>query len=138
MKTSDNTILITGGGTGIGLALAEQFIKLGNDVIICGRRQNKLKEVSRNLPGIHFKVCDLTKTDERKILADWTIENFPGINILINNAGIQNNHNLKEQIDIEAVKQECEINFVAPVHLSNLFVEYFTKQNNPAIINITS
>jgi uncharacterized oxidoreductase len=138
MKTSENTILVTGGATGIGLALAEQFIKLGNEVIICGRREDKLKEASRKLPGIHFKVCDLTNPDERKILTDWTMENFPGINILINNAGIQNNYNLKETLDIESVKQECEINFIAPVHLSNLFVVYFTRQNNCAIINITS
>lgn len=138
MKTTGNTILITGGATGIGLALAEQFIKLGNNVIICGRREYKLKEASQKLPGIHIKVCDLTKTEARKKLADWTINNFPGINILINNAGIQNSFNLKEPVDMDAVKQECEINFIAPIHMSNLFVEHFKRQDNPAIINISS
>jgi uncharacterized oxidoreductase len=138
MKTKDNTILITGGATGIGLALAERLSKLGNEIIICGRRENKLIEACQKLPGTHYMVCDLSKSDERKKLADWTTNCFPGINMLINNAGIQNYYNLKEPLDMEAIKQECEINFIAPVHLSNLFVEHFKRQNNPAIINITS
>jgi uncharacterized oxidoreductase len=138
MKTSDNTILITGGATGIGLALAEQFIKLGNEVIICGRRENKLREAVQQLPGMHFMVCDLSESGNRKKLADWAAKNFPGLNILINNAGIQSYLDLKASLNIDIVKQECEINFIAPVHLSNLFFEQLKKQDNPAIINITS
>jgi uncharacterized oxidoreductase len=138
MKTSDNTVLITGGATGIGLALAEQFVKLGNNVLICGRRENKLREAVQKLPGIHFLVCDLGNSAGRKKLADWTSDNFPGMNVLINNAGIQSYLDLKAPLNIDAVRQECEINFITPVHLSNLFVGQLKKQENTAIINITS
>lgn len=138
MKTSENTVLITGGATGIGLALTEQFVKLGNEVIICGRSENKLREAVHQLPGIHFLVCDLSESMERKKLADWVATNFRGLNILINNAGIQSYLDLKAPLNMDIVKQECEINFIAPVHLSNLFLEQLIKQDNPAIINITS
>ena len=138
MQTSENTILITGGGTGIGLALAEQFVELGNNVIICGRRENKLKKALQKLPGIRSLFCDLSNSDERRKLMDWTTSNYPGLNILINNAGIQSYLNLKQPLNIDAIRQECEINLIAPVHLSNLFFEQLNKQDNPAIINITS
>jgi uncharacterized oxidoreductase len=61
MKTSNNTILITGGATGIGFALAKAFLESGNNVIICGRRENRLKEAQTKLPKLHIKVCDISK-----------------------------------------------------------------------------
>jgi uncharacterized oxidoreductase len=67
MKINDNTILITGGATGIGFALAEAFVKEDNEVIICGRREHKLKEAKTKLPQIHTKVCDLSKGKERAL-----------------------------------------------------------------------
>lgn len=138
MKTSDNTVLITGGATGIGLALAGQFVALGNEVIICGRRESKLREAVQQFPGIHYIVCDLIESVQRKELSDWAAKNFPGLNILINNAGIQSYLDLKASLNIDIVKQECEINFIAPVHLSNLFLGQLIEKDNPAIINITS
>lgn len=138
MKLSNNVILITGGATGIGLGLAEQFLSLGNTVIICGRRENKLLEAKAKFPQLNIKVCDLTSQTDREHLADWIIKKFPGINILINNAGIQNNFNLKKPIDITDVVKECETNFIAPVHLCNLFSDQLKKHSEAAIVNITS
>ncbi len=138
MQTSKNTILITGGATGIGLGLAEEFINQDNTVIICGRRENRLKEAQEKLPALHIRVCDVTKLADRENLVKWVLENFPKMNILINNAGIQNNHDLISTIDIDAVQKECVTNFIAPIHLSNLFTDHLKTQPESAIINITS
>lgn len=68
MKTKGNTIIITGGATGIGFALAQDFVKAGNRVIICGRRENRLKEAKRKLPQIETVICDVTKESDRQKL----------------------------------------------------------------------
>ena len=67
MRMSGNTVLITGGATGIGLSLAEALISAGNEVIVCGRREKKLDAARQNLPTIHTRRCDLSKVDERKV-----------------------------------------------------------------------
>ena len=92
MQTSKNTILITGGATGIGLGLAEQFLKQDNTVIICGRRENRLNEAQERLPALHIRVCDVTQLADRESLVKWVLGNFPKLNIIINNAGIQLNN----------------------------------------------
>ena len=75
MQISGNKILITGGGSGIGLGLTERFIKEGNSVIICGRRESVLKEVSKKFPDVIIKNCDLSNEEERIDLYNWIIEN---------------------------------------------------------------
>jgi|GEM_PF-863496 len=89
MRTKYNTILITGGATGIGFALAEAFVKAGNKVLICGRREAKLKEARGKLPQIQTIPCDLLKKEDRESFCDWVIDNHEDLNILVNNAGIQ-------------------------------------------------
>jgi len=137
MKISGNTILITGGATGIGLALAEEFVN-GNEVIICGRRKNTLEEAKKKLPKLHIKECDLTKPEERKALFDYVTSNFRNFNILVNNAGIQRRIDLKKGIDALQGEDEIEINFKAPVQLSALFIPFLLKQKEAAIINVSS
>ncbi|MBL4677358.1 MAG: SDR family NAD(P)-dependent oxidoreductase [Mucilaginibacter sp.] len=90
MNLSNNKILITGGATGIGLGLTERFIKEGNTVIICGRRESALKEVAAKFPQVITKVCDLANPADRTELFDWVKANHPDTNVLVNNAGIQN------------------------------------------------
>jgi len=139
MKIEGNTILITGGATGIGFSLAEAFVNAGNKVIICGRRENKLKEAKDKLPQIHTRVCDLSKEKERKSLYDWVSSNFKDINILVNNAGIQRMVNLRKvPHDLLEGEDEIEINLTAPVHLSAHFIPSLLKQKEAAIINISS
>ena len=139
MKIKGNTILITGGATGIGFALAQAFVREDNEVIICGRRENKLREAKSKLPQIHTKVCDLSKRKEREALYNWVKSNFKDLNILVNNAGIQRMVDFKKGIfNLSEGENEIDINLTAPIHLSAYFIPDLLKQKDSAIINISS
>jgi uncharacterized oxidoreductase len=139
MKTKGNTILITGGATGIGFALAETLVNAGNKAIICGRRENKLNEAKQKLPQIQIKVCDISVEKEREALFVWAKDNYPDLNVLINNAGIQRMINLKKGTqELFNGKNEIETNFVAPIYLSAYFIPWFLKKKEAAIINVSS
>jgi Short-chain dehydrogenase involved in D-alanine esterification of lipoteichoic acid and wall teichoic acid (D-alanine transfer protein) len=141
MKLSGNTILITGGGSGIGLAFAERFIKHGNQVIICGRRENVLQKAKENYPGIITRRCDLTIESERISLFDWITANYSEVNVLINNAGILQRFNvLKADVKYNwnYYSKEITANLEAPIHLSLLFAPFFAEKGAAAIINVTS
>lgn len=117
MRTKGNTILITGGNTGIGLSFAERFIKEGNSVIICGRNEQKLKDVAARFPEIHTEVCDLSKEEERVVLITRLLNKYPELNVLVNNAGVQQRFNfLKSPHAWEYYQQEIAINMEAPIH----------------------
>src|ERR1051326_9641896 len=118
MKITGNTILITGGATGIGLALAEKFSSTHNEVIICGRRKEKLEEAKQKFPGLHIKVCNVSKEAERKELIEWAIKNFPSFNVLVNNAGIQQMVLLTKEISAQNISNEVNTNLVAPIHFT--------------------
>ena len=139
MEITGNTILITGGATGIGLALAEAFLREGNEVIICGRREERLQEAKLKLPSLHVRVCDVSKDSERENLFQWATNTFPNLNLLINNAGIQKEVNLRKgTVDLSGNEDEIEINLKAPICLSILFIPHLIKQRESAIVNITS
>ena len=139
MKINGNTILITGGATGIGFELAQAFVKEGNDVIICGRREHKLKDAKSKLPQIHTRVCDLSKEKEREALYNWVKSDFKGINILVNNAGIQRMVDFKKGIiNLSEGENEIDINLTAPINLSAYFIPDLLKQKDSAIINVSS
>lgn len=139
MKTTGNTILITGGATGIGLALTEVLLNAGNEVTICGRREQKLIEAKNKLPKVHIRTCNMANPEDRKSLLEWTVMNFPQTNILVNNAGIQREIDFKRGAeDLESGEDEIEINLRAPIHLSALFIPHLLKRNEAAIINISS
>ena len=88
MNISQNKILITGGGSGIGLGLTERFIAENNSVIICGRRQKILDEVSQKYPSVITRKCDLSVAEERVELHQWIVEHHSNLSVLINNAGL--------------------------------------------------
>ncbi|MEI6508744.1 MAG: SDR family NAD(P)-dependent oxidoreductase [Bacteroidota bacterium] len=138
MNIQQNTILITGGATGLGLALAEQFLINNNTVIICGRRKDKLEEAKLQFPLLHTRVCDVSKKEERIALIDWLFKNFQQTNVFINNAGIQNYMSLTKAINLDEVTNEIETNFTAPIHFANLLLPHFLGKQNSYIINITS
>lgn len=139
MKTNGNTVLITGGATGIGFSLAEAFVNACNEVIICGRREDKLEDAKRKVPQLHTRQCDLSKEEERKSLYEWVKSNFKDINILVNNAGIQRMIDLKKGTqDLFDGEDEIEINFKAYVHMSAHFIPLFSEKKEAAIINISS
>jgi len=138
MDLTGNTILITGGTSGIGLGFAEAFLESNNQVIICGRREDRLNQIKEKHPEIITRVSDLSKNDERENLFQWVTQNYPELNILINNAGIQLKADLTQPIDMQRLESETDINFYAPVHLSSLFASHLSDQSNAAIINISS
>jgi len=138
MKTTKNTILITGGTSGIGKGFAEEFVQRDNTVIICGRREERLRQIQDQYPGVVTTICDISILEEREALYQWVIDTHPEINMLINNAGIQLPVDMTREIDIRKIKQEIEVNLVAPIHLSSLFVPRLTDKDESAIINISS
>ena len=135
MKLSGNKILITGGGTGIGLGLTERFIKENNTVIICGRRESALKEASDKFPSLITKKCDLSVEADRIGLYNWISENHGDLNVLVNNAGIQNWMSISDNEFYQKANEEININILAPIHLTKLFMNL--KSLN-TIINVTS
>jgi uncharacterized oxidoreductase len=135
MKLSNNKILITGGASGIGLALAERFIKENNTVIICGRRESALQEAKEKLTSIITRQCDLEIPGERSQLFDWIVREHPDLNVLVNNAGIQQWMSLYDEDFYAKAKQEITINIEAPVHLTSLFLQLPALHT---IMNVTS
>jgi len=135
MKITGNKILITGGATGIGLGLTERFIKEGNTVIICGRRESVLKEVSDKFPAVITKVCDLSVDAERVSLFDWVASNHSDLNVLVNNAGIQQWMNITDAGFFQKAKNEIVTNIEAPIHLTTLFMNLASLDT---IMNVTS
>src|SRR5262245_6290846 len=135
MKITNKKILITGGASGIGLALAERFIRDNNTIIICGRREEALKEASAKLPSLITRSCDLSVEKEREALYKWISEKHPDLNVLINNAGIQNWMNVTDKGFPQKARQEITINAEAPVHLCALFIQL---RSLDTIMNVTS
>ncbi|MFD1989366.1 SDR family oxidoreductase [Paenibacillus nicotianae] len=141
MQMTGNTILITGGNAGIGLAFAERFLKAGNKVIVCGRREEVLQQAQAQYPELITRVCDVEKESERIELFDWVTTHYPEVNVLVNNAGIQQRLNVltaDAKNHWSDFSKEITINIEAPVHLSILFASYFVTQQNAAIVNVTS
>ena len=138
MEFRANTVLITGGASGIGFALAERFVQAKSSVIICGRREHKLKEAQSKYPQLDIRLCNVADPAERSALFAWVAETYPSLNILINNAGIQQQIELQQMPTWEMLDEEVAINLEAPIHLSTLFIPHLLKQKRPAIINITS
>ncbi len=135
MNITNNKILITGGASGIGLGLAERFIKENNKVIICGRREEALKEAAAKFPSVITKVCDLSKEEERIELYNWVAENHSDLNVLVNNAGIQKWMNVSDNDFYQKASEEITTNALAPIHLTTLFIGL---KSLSAIINVTS
>src|SRR6187551_514406 len=120
MKLANNKILITGGGSGIGLGLTERFIQDNNTVIICGRREATLQEAKEKFPTVITKVCDLAVESDRIELYNWVSENHSDLDVLVNNAGIQNWMSLSDIDFYEKANDEITTNVLAPVHLVKL------------------
>ncbi len=135
MNLSNNTILITGGASGIGLGLTERFIQENNTVIICGRRESLLQEVAARFPAVITRVCDLSNEAERIALYQWISENHSNLNVLINNAGIQQWMNIADADFFQRAKQEIITNIEVPVHLMSLFINLPSLNT---VINVTS
>jgi len=139
MNLRNRTALITGGATGIGLALAKRFVAAGNNVIICGRRQERLDAARRELPSIITIRADVASEADRLHLFENITLNLPQVDILVNNAGIQNRPPpVTEQQDFSSYQHEIATNLEAPIHLALLFVKHLAQKSDAAIINVSS
>ncbi|MFZ3064891.1 MAG: SDR family oxidoreductase [Nitrospirota bacterium] len=135
MKTSGNVVLITGGGSGVGLALAKKFQQAGNRVIITGRNKEKLIRVKERFPEIYIEVANIAREADILRLS----ENHSDVNILINNAGVQYNYSLLKEPDAgRLIREEFDINLIGPVLLIQYFLPVLQRKNEAAIVNVTS
>jgi uncharacterized oxidoreductase len=140
MKLTGNTILITGGGTGIGLAMAGAFLERGNRVAICGRRQEKLDEACRVQPELRAYRCDVSDAAQRKGLLEAVLADGFAPNVLINNAAIMRTYDLSglQALDLQRVEGDVKTNLLAPVALIDLFLPLLLEQVAPVIMNVSS
>ena len=140
MKLTDNTIFITGGSAGIGLALAKAFYALdGNKIIICGRNLEKLQKVQQDLPNIEIIQCDISKAEDIQQCTQKLTSHFPRLNILINNAAIINTYDFFENRSALALlEKEVETNILGPMRLTHSLLPLIHRQKSAALINITT
>jgi uncharacterized oxidoreductase len=138
MKLSDQTILITGGTSGFGRLFAERLLAMGNTVLITGRDQSKLDLTRQQLPGIHTFQSDVSDPAAITDLYARVTQQFPQLNILINNAGEMRKLLVQENYELQDVTREIEINLMGPVRMVQQFLPHLLKQPTAAILNVSS
>lgn len=139
MHLTGNTILVTGGTSGIGRALAEVFHRRGNQVIIAGRRQHLLNEITAAQPGMHGMQLDVEDPRALKAFAARVREQFPELNVLINNAGISKREDLTaDTIDVSAARSIIDTNIVSALQLTAALLPTLKQQPHSTIITTTS
>jgi uncharacterized oxidoreductase len=136
MQLTGNTILITGGGSGIGLALAEEFKKLGNEVIVAGRSLEKLEHAKAK--GLHVLSVDMNEASSIQKLATDAVSKFPQLNVVIHNAGIMVNEKLTSRDNSETARQTVLTNLLGPILLTNTLLPHLMKQKASTIVTVTS
>ncbi|GAA0309029.1 SDR family oxidoreductase [Sphingomonas oligophenolica] len=138
MHMTGNTIFITGGGSGIGQGLAEAFHRLGNTVIISGRRIDRLRATIDANPGMVAVELDITDPASIKRVAAQLIEDHPALNVLINNAGIMLIDDAAGAVDEQLLVSTLTTNLAGPIRMSAALVDHLKTQPNPVIVNVTS
>ena len=133
MTPTHHTVLITGGATGIGFALAKKFHSAGNRVILVGRREEALRQAAGQLSGCLIAVADVSQETDRERL----VRDFPDVSILVNNAGVQFTQPFATQT-AEQIAQEININLTAPAQLTLAFLPILTAQREAAVVNVSS
>lgn len=137
MKTTGNTILITGGATGIGQALATRFLALGNQVIITGRRQAILDQAVAAHPGLHAMAADVADPDSVRKLAAKLTATFPTLNAVIHNAGIMQPENLLEH-ELTTAEATIATNLLGPIRLTAALLPHLLTRPDAAILTVSS
>jgi uncharacterized oxidoreductase len=138
MKTTGNTILITGGGSGIGRGLAEAFHKLGNKVIIAGRRQQVLDETTAANPGMASAVLNIEDAASIRAFAAKLTTDFPTLNVVINNAGIMRPENVLQSTDAADAEAIITTNLLGPIRLIAALLPHLHKQPQATIMTVSS
>ena len=139
MNITGNTILITGGGSGIGRGLAEALQAAGNRIIITGRRKQALEETVGANPGMAFQVLDVDDAGAIRAFAAQVVKDHPALNILINNAGIMRAENLlAEPFDLTDSEAIITTNLLGPIRLTAALLPHLRQQAQASIINVSS
>lgn len=139
MKVTDNTILITGGGSGIGRGLAEAFHALGNQVVISGRTARKLGETTAAHPGMQSLTVDMTDAQDIRRFAAKLTEQFPALNVVINMAGVMQPESLLDPSEDQAIAEETiATNLLGPIRLTAALMPLLKKQPRATIMNVSS
>jgi uncharacterized oxidoreductase len=139
MNLRQQTILITGGTSGLGYEFAAQLVALGNTVLLTGRDQAKLDRVKQQLPGVHTFQSDVSDPAAIAHLHEQVVAQFPTLNVLINNAGEMRKLNLNDPaLDLRDLTREIDINLAGPIRMVQQFLPQLKTQPAAAILNVTS
>ena len=138
MKTTGNTILITGGGSGIGLALAQRWHDAGNVVIVTGRNSAKLDAAIEGRANMHALPLDVTDADAIAAFAADVVQRFPDLNVLVNNAGVMMYEALDGERDLSDAEATVVTNLLGPIRLTDALIDHLVARSDGAIVNVTS
>lgn len=138
MQTTANTILITGGGSGIGRALAQRLHALGNTVIVTGRRLEALQATIAGQANMHARVLDVGDPQAITAFAQQVLAQFPQLNVLINNAGIMRYEDLSTHSDLHDAEAQITTNLLGTIRMTNALVDHLKKQPNAAVVTVSS
>ena len=138
MKLTGNTIFVTGGGSGIGRGLAETLHRLGNQVIISGRRKGHLAETTKANPGMKSVELDVENPASINAVTKELIEDYPKLNVLINNAGVMHVDNAAGAVDEALLVSTITTNLMGPIRLTGALIEHLKKQDHAAVMNVSS
>ena len=138
MKTSGNTILITGSTSGIGLGLAVRFHKAGNKVIVAGRRKALLEQITADHPGIEAVELDVADAESIVQASELAAARYPDLNVVINNAGIMLSENVLEPDSLKRAEESVAINLLGTIRMTYAFLPQLVRKNDGIIINVSS
>ena len=139
MQIAGKTVVITGGGTGIGREITKKLYKQEAKIVICGRRMAPLNRLARELPGLKVIECDVTTYDQVEKLRDFCLQEFGCIDVLINNAAVFRRFDiLDESYGLEAQLEELDINLAGPIIVTHVFLPELLMREESVIVNLTS
>ena len=138
MDMKGNSILITGGGSGIGRGLAEAFYQLGNTVIISGRSRERLEETVAANPGVEAMTLDVADPADIQRFTDELVAKHPGVNVLLNNAGIMGWESFEGGNGTQAAEDTITTNLLGPIRLIDALLPTLRKQDKSGVMNVTS
>jgi len=140
MQMQGNTIFITGGTSGIGEGLAEAFHQRGNQVVVTGRREDRLKEICKQHPGMQYFVLDVIDPDAIRTVAQKAIAQFPAINCVFNNAGVQMRLEFApgRALNEEDLQAEISTNILGPIRVAAAFLPHLASQPAATLVNVSS